>query len=286
MKLNRTNVPWAHGWRTTGFANACGLAALLACSPASAVFDASVSPPRFELSAKPGEIVRQVVKINNGSVQPARYGVKTADWELEAKGGVRYYEGVPRADSCRPWVRLERHLISVGPKDNRNYRFEVHVPADAKPGECRFALLLSSEAALVAPPGGDRSIQIPVVGRIGVIVYVTVGGAKPELKLVGIETRKVDGRTMPVASFRNSGNAHGRVFGNLEAKDSKGRRVELVAEQAVLLPDASREIRLSPIDWSSGEAREPTFDLVPPMHVRGKLQFLGGGEVSIDQVIR
>jgi hypothetical protein len=40
------------------------------------------------------------------------------------------------------------------------------------------------------------------------------------------------------------------------------------------------------VDYSTGEPKAPTFDLQPPLHVRGKLQFLGGGEVSIDQIVR
>lgn len=257
----------------------------LASAEAHAVFDAAVSPPRFELKAEPGDVIRQTLTVTNGAAQPARYGVKTADWKIDNAGAVQYHEGAPGRNSCRPWARLERHTISVAPRGSRSYRFEVHVPPDAKTGECRFALLVSSEAAMVTPQGAN-GIQIPVVGRLGIIVYVTIGDAKPELKLTNAGIAKVNGRAMPVATFRNTGNAHGRVSGALEAKDARGHKIELIAEEAAILPQVSKTITLNPVDYASGEARAPAFELTPPMHMRGKLQFLGGGEVVIDQIVR
>lgn len=253
--------------------------------PAGAVFDASIGPPRFELNAKPGEVIRQVVTISNGSVEPARYSVRTADWDLDSNGGVKYHEGAPRPGSCRSWARLERHEITVAPRGTRNFRFEIHIPPDASAGECRFAFLVSGEATKVTQ-SGPQSIQIPIVGRVGVVVYATIGDAKPDLRLANLSIRRVQGKTMPVATFLNQGKAHGRVFGNLQAKDAAGRQVDLIAEEAVILPGAQRGIALRPIDYSTGEGREPNFDLAPPMHVRGKLQLRGGGEVAIDQVLR
>lgn len=244
-----------------------------------------VSPPRFELQAKSGEVVRQVLGVTNGSPDLASFTVKTADWRLEDTGSVAYAEGEPAADSCRRWVRIERHVIKVAPQQTRNYRFEVHVPPEAPSGECRFAFLIGSEAARITPSGSNQ-IHIPLIGRIGVIVYVTVGDAKPKLKLGRLALRKIEGTTTPVATFRNSGNAHGRVLGAVEAQDAKGRKVDLVAEQAVILPGVERTIRLQPVDWSSGEAKSPAFDLVVPIHVRGRLELLGGGEVRIDEVLR
>jgi fimbrial chaperone protein len=263
-----------------------GLALLLGVAvPAYAGFDASISPPRFELHAKPGDIVRQTVSINNLGNDPARYLTKTADWELGSAGEAHMEEGVPKQGSCRPWVRIERHEISVAPRDTRTYRFEVHVPKDAPSGECRFALLVSSDAGTVTPSGGSF-IQIPIVGRVAVIVYVTIGDAKPVMNLERIAMQKKNGKFMPVATFRNSGNSHGRVSGSLEAIDAKQHKVVLVSDESVILPNTARGITLIPMDWSTGEAKPPAFDLALPMHIRGTLQFLGGGEAKIDLILR
>jgi fimbrial chaperone protein len=261
--------------------------AVLACQPAlvMAVFDASVSPPRFELQAKPGEVIRQVVTITNGSSDPARYTIKTADWKLDNAGEVQYHEGAPQTGSCRPWVRLERHEIAVGGADSRSYRFEIHVPANAPSGECRFAFLIAGQAGQSSPTGAPF-IQLPIVGRLGIVVYVTIGDAKPAVKLEQVSFKRLNGKLLPVATFRNSGTAHSRVFGTLEALDAGKHKLSLTPEPVVLLPGATREITLSPVDWSKGDPVPASFQLSPPMHVRGQLEFLGGGKIKIDQVVR
>jgi len=251
-----------------------------------AEFDVAVSPPRFELKSESGKVVREVLAITNGSGQPGRFTVKSADWWLDDRKQVQHNDGTPSHDSCRSWIKLERLAISVAPRSTRAFRFEVHVPKGIKAGECRFALLVSGEAEKVSDPTGRQRIQMPIVGRIGVVVYVTVGDAKPVLRLARLYVDTVDQKTIPLAVFQNTGNAHGRVFGSLEAKDAKGRTVELIAAQDVILPKDERAIALNPVDYSKGESRKPEFNLSPPLHVRGKLQFFGGGEVAIDQVIR
>jgi len=271
-------------WFARGFALLLATA-FLAATPAYAAFDVSVSPPRFELHAKPGDTVRQTVAINNLGNDPGRYLTKTADWELGAAGEAQFLEGAPKEGSCRPWVKLERHEISIAPRDTRDYRFEVHVPKNAGNGECRFALLVSSDAGTVTP-SGSSFIQIPIVGRLAVIVYITIGDAKPVMKLEHIATQKVKGKLLPVATFRNSGDAHGRVSGHLEALDANHHKVVLVADESVILPNSTRTITFTPMDWSSGQGKTPTFDLALPMHIRGTLQFLGGGEVKLDLILR
>lgn len=281
MKSKSTDIPSLARGLTLLLAAATTLTAV----PARAGFDVSVSPPRLELHAKPGDTVRQTISINNLGNDPGRYLTKTADWELGPSGEALLQEGAPKQGSCRPWVRLERHEIGVAPGDTRDYRFEVHVPPDVKNGECRFALLVSSNAGTVTPSGASF-ISIPIVGRLAVIVYVTIGDAKPVMKLERIAMQKVNGKHLPMATFRNSGDAHGRVSGHLEALDVNRHKVDLIADGSVILPNSARGITLTPMDWSSGEGKPPTFDLTPPMHVRGTLQFLGGGEVKIDQVLR
>lgn len=270
-----------------GWLLAAALTPILAALPgvSIAAFDAALSPPRFELKAKPGDVTRETVTITNGARAPARFTVKTADWHIDGNGRLAFDEGAPQAGSCRPWARIERLEISVPPNGSRTYRFEIHVPKDAKTGSCHLALIFAADAGQVAP-SGTAQVQIPIVGRVAAIVYVTIGDAKPDLRLASLAVRKIDDKHIPVVDFYNQGNAHGRVFGALEAKDAAGHIVTLMVQQSAILPKGHRVLRLTPVDYSTGEPKPPTFDLKPPLHVRGKLQFLGGGEVSIDQVVR
>src|SRR5690348_17637502 len=84
---------------------ACAIAALF-LSPHAMAFAGLVSPPRFELRAKPGEVLHEVLDIGNDAAVPDEFSVSTADWRLNDQGGVEFQEPL-QPGSCRPWVRIE-----------------------------------------------------------------------------------------------------------------------------------------------------------------------------------
>ena len=129
------------------------LLGLVAAVPASAQFAAFVLPARFELKAKPGEKIAEVLEIGNDESIPQEYRIRTADWSLRPDGAVDFRPDTLAPGSCRPWVAIERQTLKLSAKAKRRYRFEVQVPADAPDGLCRFALLIESaeDAGSVAP---------------------------------------------------------------------------------------------------------------------------------------
>src|SRR5258708_39215658 len=70
-------------------------------------FAALGSPPRFELAAQPGKILRSVVEGGNRSTAPARYLIHTADWTFSPDFSVNFHDDL-QPGSCRPQVALER----------------------------------------------------------------------------------------------------------------------------------------------------------------------------------
>ena len=190
-----------------------------ATTPSGAqTFAAMVSPPRFELEAKPGETVRGVFELTNRADSTSEYLLRTADWTLSADYNVIFADDL-QPGSCRPWVALERSSVSLPAGGTIHYRFEVAVPSTAPPGECRFAMLIEGKEASIAKAG---AVSMPMTGRIGLIVYVTIGGASSSLELTGSKVVKVSGRDLPTLSMHNTGNAHGRVSGFLTGTDVNG----------------------------------------------------------------
>ena len=194
-------------------------------------FAALVSPPRFELAAKPGTPVRDALK----------------------------------AESCRPWVAIERREITVSPGGKYRYRFEVSPPADAKPGECRFAVLIEGDEQNVQTPGGP---SFPIAGRLGVIVYVTVGESRPELSVVGGKVALVEQQQQPVILVKNGGNAHGRLTGFLDGTDAAGKKLEFTPSTLPILPGETRAIPLV-----VHRDREQVVPVTYPITIRGKLEW-------------
>jgi hypothetical protein len=259
-------------------------ALVLADDAESGVFDVSISPPRIEQRAKPGKIARNTITVTNFANEPGHYLVKTADWGLTKEGRVTFNEGAPNEGSCRPWVRIERRKLTVPAGATKSYRFEVHVPAGVEADECRFALLLSADPGTVDPVGLE-GIRIPVVGRVAVIVYVTVGKARAELKLRGLEMRERQGKTVPVVILENTGNAHGRPAGDVTAIDRTGRKTILAVEQFPVLPGETRAIALLPVDQSNQRGQASPFELKTPLTIRGTIQW-DGGSAKLNQMLR
>ena len=261
------------------------LGAMMVTSDAlAATFDVSISPPRIERRAKAGKLIRDRITITNFDNEPGQYRIKTADWVLTKERRVTFNEGTPHSGSCRPWVRIERRKLTVPAGASKSYRFEVHVPANTQDGECRFALLVSGDPETITPRGAGN-IRFPIVGRVAVIVYVTIGKAKPDLKLHGLEMREHEGKTIPMAILENVGNAHGRPLGDFTAIDSTGRKVNLIVEQFPVLPGETRAVALRPMGRFRGAATDSPFELKTPLTIRGRIQW-DGGSARVNQFIR
>lgn len=241
-------------------------------------FAGLVSPPRFELRAKPGDVLREVLEIGNDASVPDEFAVSTADWRLNETGGVEFDEPL-QPGSCRPWVRIERHKVAMQPRAVRKYRFEVHVPADAAPQECRFAIMLQ-KAAPDATEVTAGNIQFPLEGRIGVIVYVAVGDVGPNLELQGVGLKEINGRLTPAATFRNTGKSHGRPEGVLEGRDASGKSYEFVVSPFPILPGETRSVAL----WPQEGPDKKTPQLAYPVRLRGTIEW-DGGKQEIDATL-
>ena len=236
-----------------------------AATPAGAqAFAALVSPPRFELSAKPGETVRAVFELTNRADTVAEYLLRTADWTLAPDFNVTFFDEL-QPDSCRPWVALERPAAALPAGGTIRYRFEVAVPATAPPGECRFAILIEGKESSVAKAG---SVSMPMTGRIGLIVYIAVGEASPSLELLGTSVVKVSGRDLPTLRVFNSGTVHGRVAGFLTGTDAKGVKYDFNPSDFPILPQTTADVYLAP---STSTDDHPTLTF--PVRVHGTLEW-------------
>ena len=236
-------------------------------------FAATVSPPRFELHAVPGQTLQEVVAISNTSSGPADYDLRTADWGLSESGSVTIFPPQLQPGSCRPWTRIERRHIRLPAEGQRRYRIQFRVPENAKSGECRVALLLEGgrDRAVMADA---NAIRFPVQGRIAIIFYITIGDARPELSLVKMRMATVNSRQLPVAIIRNDGTAHGRPSGILQGTDATGREYEFTVSPSPILPGQTRRIPI----WPERNAQQAAAGPVAPLHLTGTIEWDGGAQ--------
>jgi hypothetical protein len=251
-----------------------GLVGVLLCASAHAQgFAAMVSPPRFELEAKPGKTSRGVIEVSNRSSAPAKFLIHTADWALGTDFSVNFHDDL-QAGSCRPWVALERPDVVVPGGGTLRYRFEVTVPADAPAGECRFAVMIEGDQPSIARSSG---LNVPVTGRIGVIVYLGVGAGEPDLEILEPRITTLNGLKVPTLRVHNGGTAHGRMGGYLTGTDAKGISYDFTPSDFPILPQEVREVFLTP---STPENDHPTLTF--PVTVKGTLEW-GEHKTALDQ---
>jgi len=218
-------------------------------------FAALVTPPRYEISMQPGQTSRQILEITHMGTRVTPYRIYTADWTYSPEGTVNFYEPL-QPGSCRQWVALERREISLASQAKKRFRFEISTPADAAAGECRFAVMIEGRDLKVK---ASEAVSFPMAARIGVVVYVTIGKGAPVLEFGQMSAELIDGKITPVLQVRNTGNAHGRLSGVLDATDAAGVKFELSPATLPILPGETRKIVLaaSPDDKIAQGARYP-----------------------------
>jgi hypothetical protein len=254
---------------------AAALAGVFAGMPASAApFEIAIMPSRFELAAKSGARLGQTLDIHNVGTAVTEVSVRTLDWSYSPEGEISYLDAL-QPGSCRPWVLLERKTVKVPARGKAGFRFQIEPPADAPRGECRFMLAIEGvEPAYRAAVGqGGASLSLPVTGRIAVAVYVLANGAEPRLALSQAGMRELHGRRTPYVTVSNTGDAHGRLDGSLDATDAAGKRFEMVPEGTPVMPGQTRLIALQPKASADGQAPAPVY----PLKASGTLDWEKGG---------
>ncbi|MDZ4101065.1 MAG: hypothetical protein U1E12_05240 [Hydrogenophaga sp.] len=247
----------------------------LACAPATVSaqgFAAYITPPRFVVQAAPGQPLRQVLEIQHVGQQKGNFRIYTSDWTLNADNSVTFNEALA-ADSCRPWVAIERRDLVIEPGARYRYRFEITPPPGTTARECRFAIMIEGLDATRA----QGNLDLPVSGRIGVVVYAAIGDAAPQLEITATRVAVVNGQSTAVIDVRNRGNAHGRLEGFVNGTDATGKRFEMAPADLPILAGETRTVAIRPVADEGKPAPEIRFPLV----VKGKLEW-GKNQLPLD----
>ncbi len=245
-------------------------AAMLSTRAFAASFEVAASPARFELTGKSAQRVGQSVDIYNVGGTATEVSVRTIDWTYSEDGRIGFHDEL-LPNSCREWVTLERKTVKIGARSKKAFRFQVEVPEGAAKRECRFMLAVEgiepAHRALIE--SGGASLSLPVSGRLALAVYVAVNGAQPTLEFKEVKMIDRDGKRTPVVMVTNTGDAHGRLDGSLEAKDANGVEFELVPDGTPILPGQTRLIGLAPKAEGKAAPVVPAY----PMNAKGALDW-------------
>lgn len=261
---------------------------LLPWLAAAAPFELAVTPSRFVLTGKPAARLGQSLDMHNLASSATEVAMRTIDWSYSEDGRITYHDEL-LPGSCRPWVLLERRSVSLPARGKKSFRFQIEPPADVPRGECRFMVAIegTEPAQQSIIRSGGASLSLPVTGRIAVAVYVMLGGAEPKLEIRQIAMSDPDqgsGQRRAIVTVTNTGDAHGRLEGSLDARDSHGRIFELVPEGTPILPGQTRTLALMPRS-PDGEAAAPAIHPAYPVKASGTLDW-DKGSFKVDVELR
>ncbi len=234
-----------------------GVAALFAPGHAWAL---TFTPPSFDFSANPGDVVNDAVRVHNDGDEPATLRVEavnfTAKADDETSGIPEFYPSGEVRDGrgLAPWISFINPEITLQPGERGSVFFEIRVPEDAGPGSYFGAALVTSLS-----PQDDQGVG--VIGNTAVLMLLKVNGdIAEEAKLTGFTAAPKLSDSLPAsfeARVENAGTVHLRPYGDITIKNLFGKTVAVVPinrfEFKSVLPGGARRYAAT---WSRAELPE------------------------------
>ncbi len=221
------------------------------------------SPPTFDKTAAPGDVVRDVLQLRNEAPDPVtitasvlNFAGKAGD---ETSGAPEFYpaDDVRDGRGLAPWLSVPSGEIVIGPGERAELPFAIAVPKDAQPGSHFGAIVLS-------PRNPDGSGTVGVVGNAAALILVKVSGdVREDMKLTRFSAIPSPAGRLPVrfeARLQNDGNVHERPYGEITVTNLFGRTVAVLpinrADNKSVLPGSARRFQA---EWTAKRTGEFRF---------------------------
>ncbi len=201
-----------------------------------------VTPIRFELKAKPGTQVTEVIYVRNNSSRPMRIKAYSENWYLKEDGTRMFVGNEPVNFSCKDWIRINPFDFRLQPGEMRSVRFTVSVPAEAESAGYHAAVSFEN----VPETGGSSRLgQVAFTGKIVAAVYVVVGKVQVEGSLEDLTFESTGDNQLIKLFLKNLGKTHFRLKGEIQVRRSEGKKViTLSVPDEPVLPGSQRVVVL------------------------------------------
>ncbi|HHY38362.1 MAG TPA: hypothetical protein GX507_05480 [Clostridia bacterium] len=227
---------------------------LIIAMPGLAATGIGVSPGRFEVEVKPGEIYEGTLTVSNEGDGPIEIKSYALDRRVRSGGNIDFLEPGNPNESPAAWLRVEPSEFTLLPHQEEEITWKMLVPQDAIPGDYVGAIFF--EHTPQARPGA-----VSIGGRVGAVVSVRVMGqvvvsgdledfkVSPApiafgLSLFGKSLLSFSwtppfslyesGPVRIVATFKNTGTVRLSVTGEVTIKDIFGRTIQVLSPQEPL----------------------------------------------------
>lgn len=201
-----------------------------------------VTPIRFELKARPGEQITEVIYVRNNSSKPMRIKAYPENWFLKEDGTRMFVGNQPASYSCREWVKVNPFDFRLQPEEVRSVRFTMSVPPEAEPGG--YHTTVSFENVPEAAGRGQLG-QVAFTGKIVAAVYVVVGKVQIEGSLEDMTFESAGENQFIKLFLKNPGKTHFRLKGEIHVRTPGGIKVvTLPVPDEPVLPESQRFVTI------------------------------------------
>jgi hypothetical protein len=160
----------------------------------------------------PGAAIERAVEVSNGTDAPMEVQLYAADASVADGWVVADGRGV---DEPATWTTVEPSSVLLAPGERRSVAVRIRVPGDAGGGE-RYAAVVAEAPAIAQG-------AVEVVNRVGLRVYLSVGGGPAPDSDFEIDTltagRGEDGEPFVLVGVTNTGGRAVDVAGSLVLRD-------------------------------------------------------------------
>lgn len=205
-----------------------------------------ISPLIFEITASPGEVIENYVKVYNPSTDTS-IGIKMQVEDIAPTGEAGHVIVEPAETetySIARWIQSEPEEFDLAPREEKFVKFTILVPDNAEPGGHYGTVLAGTRT--IAGPGATGAA---IVQRVGALVLITVPGVmREELVIKDFSTLPyLEKGPIPfIIRFENTGTVHVRPAGYVTVTNWLGQKVgdaEFLPQN--VLPGAVRKFETS-----------------------------------------
>lgn len=201
----------------------------------------SISPPSFEVSANPGDTIKNVVKVTNITSNPIALETLAKDFIAVGNEGAVELLDESSSFSLANWVNFEVDNITLQPKQTVLIDYQINVPSNAEPGG-KFASLIFRTVL----PENTEVTGATLAQEVGALVLMRIAGNAKEYAIISEFTSDKSVYEYGPVEFtlivKNEGSVHVRPKTNVTITNMSGKRVDSISlGEKNVLPSAERK---------------------------------------------
>jgi hypothetical protein len=201
----------------------------------------SISPPTFELSANPGDVIQNTIRVTNLSSSPLTVGTSTRNFTAVGEEGAVGLTEEEITFSLASWITVDPPEATIEPDKNAIFTFTTSVPPNAEPG--------GHFGSVVFMMGGSKPDQTGAAIRqevASLVLLRVAGNVNENADILTFATPGSFYEYGPIdfeIRVKNEGNVHVKPTGTITITNMFGRQVDQIQiDSRNVLPNATRKM--------------------------------------------